>query len=164
MKQLLLLVALVCVTGCSTQATQTAIESKVEFPHSTGMTNFVRPSIISFDDGIEYEVYCGEEGHIDEFILYMDIQRSATESTGVSSTHEFECSHTNALGLEQRHLRVDPPIAEDSIVTVVFHMVKDSQNHTSIARFRKVADDTFLTVSEGLTHDETQQYFNMFRE
>lgn len=164
MKQSLLLVAFVCVTGCSNQVIQTSVESKVEFPHSTGMTNFVRPSIISFTDGIEYEVYCGEEGHIDEFILHMHIQRNETNAIGVTSTHEFECSHTNALGLEKQHLRVDPPIAEGSVVTVVFHTVKDSQYITSIARFRKEADDTFVTIPEELAPDDAQQYFNMFRE
>ena len=128
------------------------------------MTNFASPSIISFDDGIEYEVYCGEEGHIDEFVLHMDIQRSATEAIGITSTHEFDCSHTNALGLEKQHLRVDPPIAEGSVITVVFHVKKDSQYVTSLDRFRKAADDTFVTASEELTHDETQQYFNMVRE
>ncbi|MEM8535088.1 MAG: hypothetical protein AAGF95_29900 [Chloroflexota bacterium] len=164
MKQLFLLIALICVTGCSNQATQIAVESKVEFPYSTGMTNFASLSILSFDNGIEYEVYCDEEGHVDEFVLHMDIQRSATEAIGVSSTHEFDCSHTNALGLEKQHLRVDPPIAEGSVITVVFHVKKDSQYVTSIDRFRKESRDTFLTDSEGLTHDETQQYFNMVRE
>ncbi|NOK60701.1 MAG: hypothetical protein GFH27_549297n302 [Chloroflexi bacterium AL-W] len=164
MKPLLFLLLLLAVTGCSNQFTQTAAESKVEFPHSTGMANFAHPSIISFADGIEYEVYCGEAGYIDEFILHMSIQRNERARIGVSATHAFECSHTSALGLEEHHLRLDLPIEEGAAITVAFHTVKQNQNLTSIARFRKGADDTFFTAPEELAPDDAQQYFDMFRE